>query len=222
MDSSGGPAVNDVSRHAVLIEPDGRLREMVLAWKSRAATQWPSAAYVGHPPHSTVWAGDVADLAGGEHALREAASRVREFRIDGHFPYVFYDDALTGGGHTCAFAAALTDDLARLQYAISDALRDHREPVRDGQLPWPLRREPFLRSWREYGFPFVGPHWIPHFTVASVPLRQDDPFIAEFLASAAPRQVAVRELSWWRITGERHERLASMRLAPRIPERTGS
>lgn len=222
MASSGGPAVNDVPRHAVLIEPDGQLRERLLAWKSRVAAQWPSAAYVAHPPHGTIWAGALDDLGGGEQAVRETASDVREFCIDIQGPYVFYNDALAGGAHTCAFAARLTDDLARLQYAICDALRASRVRVSDGQLPLPLRRAPFLRSWREYGFPFVGPHWIPHFTVASVPVRQDDPFIAEFLASPAPRQVAVRELSWWRITSERHERLASVRLSRRLPERTGS
>jgi hypothetical protein len=206
----------------VLIEPSGPLRELLLTWKSRAAAQWPSAGYVDHPPHSTIWAGDLADPDRSEDAFREAASGVQELCIDVRSPYVFYNDALTGGGHTCAFAADLTDDLARLQYAISNALRVHRVPVSVGQLPVSLQREPFLRSWREYAFPFVGSHWIPHFTVASVPVRQDDPFIAAFLASPAPGQVAVRELSWWRITGERHERLASVRLAPRIPELTGS
>lgn len=221
MGSSGGLAVNSVSRHAVVIEPDEQLREMLLAWKTRVAARWPSAAYVGHAPHSTVWAGDLTEQAGVEGALREAASRAREFWIDVHAPYVFYNDALTEGGQTCAFAAVLTDDLARLQYAVSDVLRDYRMPAADGELPLPLRREPFLRSWREYGFPFVGAHWIPHFTIASLPARRDDPFIAEFLASVVSWRVAVRELSYWRVAGERHERVASLRLAPRVPERAG-
>jgi hypothetical protein len=221
MDSSDGRLVNNVSRHAVVIEPDERLREMLLAWKTRVAARWPSAAYVGHAPHSTVWAGDLTDEAGAGDALREAASRAREFWIDVHAPYVFYDDALTDGGHTCACAAVLTDDLARLQYAVSDVLCNYRPPAADGQLPLPLRREPFLRSWREYGFPFVGPHWIPHFTIASLPVRRDDAFIAEFLASSVSCRVAVRELSCWRVDGERHERVASLPLAPRVPERAG-
>ncbi|HYT69633.1 MAG TPA: hypothetical protein VEL51_24655 [Vicinamibacterales bacterium] len=210
--------MNDLTRHAVLIEPDGALRELVLAWKSRAAARWPSSAYVAHPPHSTVWAGEVADAVGAEEAVRAVAAALPEFCTTRHVPHVFYNDAFAAGGHTCAFAAGLTDDLARLQFAVCDAIRPHAIRKADSQLPVALRRDPFLRSWRQYGFPFVGSHWIPHLTIASVPTRPDDPFVAEFLASAAGPPQAVRAVSWWRITGERHERLASMRLAPRTPE----
>jgi hypothetical protein len=201
----------------LLIEPDGALRELVLAWKSRTAARCPSSAYVGHPPHITVWAGDVADAARTEEALRAIAAALQEFCTARHVPHVFYDDGLAGWGHTCAFASGLTDDLARLQFAVCDAIRPDAIRKADAQLPVALRREPFLRSWRQYGFPFVGSHWIPHVTIASLPTRPDDPFIADFLASPAAPPQAVRAVSWWRITGDRHERLASMRLAPRTP-----
>lgn len=203
-------------RHAVFIEPEAEIREQVLAWKARVATRWPSASYLDHPPHSTVWVGDVVDPAGAEGALTEVASSVAAVSLAIRSPHVFYDDVLIGGGQTCAFAAALTDDLARLQRAVSDALRAHRMPAGDDQLPPPLRREPFLRSWREYGFPFVGPHWIPHFTIASLPARPDDPFIGDFLATLAAWEMSLSRLSWWRIAGERHERLATVRLAPPV------
>jgi hypothetical protein len=209
--------VNDLTRHAVLIEPDGALRELVLAWKTRATARYPSAPYLGHPPHMTVWVGDVADAAGTEEALRASAAALQEFRTARHVPHVFYDDVLAGRGHTCAFASELTDDLARLQFALCEAI--HPDPIRtaDAELAVALRREPFLRSWRQYGFPFVGSHWIPHLTIASMPVPPDDPFIADFLALAEGPPQAVRAVSWWRITGEQHERLASMRLAPRPP-----
>ena len=206
--------MNDVSRQAVLIEPDAPLRETVLAWKARVAARWPSAAYLADPPHSTLWVGDVANHDGIERALTDAVARVREFRVAVCAPHVFFDDALAGGGHTCAFAAVLTHDLSRLQSAIADAVRAHRTPASDERLPAALRREPFLHSWRQYGFPFVGAHWIPHFTIASLPTRRDDPFIAEFLSSTASWEVQVRGLSLWRILGDRLERLASFSLAP--------
>jgi hypothetical protein len=129
-------------------------------------------------------------------------------------PHVFVDDALAGGGQTCAFAVALTDDLVGLQRSVSSAVRQHRRPVSVGELPAPLQREPFLGSWRDYGFPFVGSHWIPHFTVASLPVPRDHHVVAEFLASAGSWQMTVRRLSWWRVAGDRHEHLASQQLVP--------
>ena len=77
-----------------------------------------------------------------------------------------------------------------------------------------MRSEPFLGSWRDYGFPFVGSHWIPHFTVAALPVPRDHHLLAEFLESTGCQQMTVRRVTWWRVVGDRHEQLASQRLAP--------
>ncbi len=191
-------------RHAVVIEPEGEIREAVLAWKARVAGEWPSAVYLHHPPHCTLWVGDLANDDVAEPVL-EAVSRLPEFRLSARSPHVFLDDALARGGQTCAFAVALTGDLVRLQHAVSEAVRRDRRPVSDDELPASLRREPFLGSWRDYGFPFVGAHWIPHFTVAALPVPRDHRAIVEFLATTASWQMTVSRVSWWRVVGERHE-----------------
>jgi hypothetical protein len=205
-------AVIGAFRHAVVIEPEGEIREAVLAWKARIAGEWPSAVYLHHPPHCTLWVGDLRSDAGVEPVL-EAVSRIPEFRLTVRSPHVFFDDALAGGGQTCAFAVTLTDDLIRLQHVVSEAVRQDRRPVSDDELPAPLRREPFLRSWCDYGFPFVGSHWIPHFTAAALPVPRDHRLVAEFLASTASWQMTVSRVSWWRVVGDRHERVATRRLA---------
>jgi hypothetical protein len=152
---------------------------------------------LSHPPHSTVWVGDAVEGGGIEDALVEAASRAAEFSLAIRSPHVFFDDALTGGGQTCAFAAVLTDDLLNLQQAVLGAVRPHRTPDSGD-------------------FPFAGAHWVPHFTIASLPVRREDPVIEQFLATRASCEMPVRQLSWWRVVGERHERLASLPLASRV------
>ncbi len=189
------------------------MRDMVIAWKDRVSKQWPGAAYVTHPPHSTMWVGDVHDGDAVRAALEEAAAQVPAFSMSIQSPCVFYDDALAGGGQTCAFAATLVSSLIRLQQLFCDALRMHRSASTDLELPPPLRRAPFLESWRRYGFPFVGAHWIPHFTVASLPVRRDDPVVAAFLESTRTCEMTLRSASWWQIVGERHERLVWLPLA---------
>lgn len=209
--------MSETVRHAVFIEPEGALRDMVIAWKARVSRQWPGAAYLTHPPHSTMWVGYVHDGDLVRGALKNAAAQVPAFAISIQSPRVFYDDVLAGGGQTCAFAATLVASLTRLQQLFCDALRVHRSASIDADLPPPLRRAPFLESWRQYGFPFVGPHWIPHFTVASLPVRRDDPVVAEFLRSAPTWEMTLYGVSWWRIARERHERLAWLPLAPSPP-----
>lgn len=206
-------AVTGAFRHAVVIEPEGEIREAVLAWKARVAGGWPSAVYLHHPPHCTLWVGNLRGDDVVEPVL-EAASRIPEFRLTVRSPHVFFDDALAGGGQTCAFAATLSDDLARLQQAVCGAVQPDRRPVSGDELPAPLRCDPFLRSWNDYGFPFVGSHWIPHFTVAALPVPRDDRLVDEFLASAVSWHMTVRRVSWWRVVGDQHECVTSRRLAP--------
>jgi hypothetical protein len=207
-----GGAVTGASRHAVVIEPEGEIREAVLAWKARAAAEWPSAVYLHHPPHCTLWVGDLRRDAVVEPVL-DAVARVAEFSLAARSPHVFFDDALAAGGQTCAFGAALTDDLARLQHVVAEAVQPDRRAVSDDELPAPLRCDPFLTSWRDYGFPFVGAHWLPHFTVAALPVPRDHRVVAEFLASTECWQMTVSRVSWWRVAGDRHECVTSRRLA---------
>jgi hypothetical protein len=204
-------AVTGAFRHAIVIEPEGDIREAVLAWKGRVGAEWPAAVYLHHPPHCTLWVGDLCSDRVVDPVL-EAASRISEFRLSVRSPHVFFDDVLAGGGQTCAFAVALTGDLVLLQQAVCEALRQHRRPVSSDELPAPLRCEPFLRSWRDYGFPFVGSHWIPHFTVAALPVPRDHHLVAEFLASTGSWDMTVNRVSWWRVVGDRHECVTSRRL----------
>lgn len=213
MGSWVGKIVSEAARYAAFIEPEGLVREMVIAWKDRVTQRWPHAAYLAHPPHCTIWVGEVNDGDVVRRSLEDAASKVPRFSIAIPSSAVFHDDVFSGGGQTCVFAATLTDRMTDLQMALCEAIREHRQETTDEQLPAALRREPFLQSWRRYAFPFVGPHWIPHFTVASLPARRDDPVIAEFLETSPSAEMWLREVSWWRITGERHERLGSLLLA---------
>ena len=204
------------ARMAVFIEPAGDLLDMVVAWKARIARRWPAAAYVDHPPHATLWVGELRNGRDGPHAVADAVSQITEFPIAIRGPHVFCDDAPAGGGQTCAFAASLTEPLTHLQHAVAEALRRHRAPVSDDRLCESLRQPPFLQSWREYGFPFVGAHWTPHFTVASLRVRRDDPVLSEFLSTTARGEMPVRQLSWWHIAAGHHVRLATMQLASRV------
>ncbi len=213
MGLSVGKIVSEIARYAAFVEPEGLVREMVVAWKDRVARRWPHATYLAHPPHCTIWVGEVDDGDVVRRSLEDAAGKVQRFSLAIPSSAVFHDDVLAGGGQTCVFAATLTDRLTDLQVALCEALRAHRKDKTDEQLPAALRREPFLQSWRRYAFPFVGPHWIPHFTVASLPVRRDDPGVAEFLETMPSSEMRLLELSWWRITGERHERIGSLPLA---------
>jgi hypothetical protein len=212
MPTSHGRHVIHNVRYALFIEPAGRARELVEAWKTRLAARWPDAHYVAHPPHATIWTGAVRDEQAAYVALTGCASALGSFNLSIGGPHVFYDDPSTGRGQTLAFAAVPSAELSRMQYVLCEALAPHVDPDPDEALPPAFRSEPFAGSSRRYGFPFVGDHWIPHLTAASVPVDRSDPIVAEFLQVDPRSTMTVDRVSWWRIAGPAHDRLASIPL----------
>lgn len=199
-------------RHAVFVEPEGAVRAAVVDWKARIARQFPGSAYVHHPPHGTLWVGRVSHAHDALTALRRAVAAVPTVAGFACRPHVFYDDVMAGGGHTCAFVAPLTPELAAVQHAVSEALVPYCAVPALVDVPAPIRQEPFLSSLRRYGFPFVGGHWIPHFTVASLPIPRDAALIRQFLEEGQQPGDSIRAVSWWRIIGDDHEQLERLSL----------
>lgn len=172
-------------RYALFIEPEGAVLDLVVAWKAATAERWPAAAYLTHPPHATVWLGAVDDPDGSRAALERGLRDVARGQVEIAAPHVFYDDRLAGGGQTLAFAVAPAPWLRALQRAAVDLLA------------------PFERS----AYAFAGPHWIPHFTVGSLPVDRGHADVDAFLATGAAGLATPCRLGWWRIDGETHERL---------------
>jgi 2'-5' RNA ligase len=191
-------------RHAVVFEPEGPLRDAVLAWKTRLAARWASAHYVTHPPHCTLWVGQLERPNEADSALEAALARTTSFSSSLEGPFVFENDALADGGTTCAFRIASAASLQRLQRCVADAVAPHLMRAAETEWPEPLRFEPFLSSCRRYGFPFVGEHWIPHITVGTVPRDEGRSFVPTFMETELTGTMAVNGVTLWRVEGDRH------------------
>jgi hypothetical protein len=201
-------------RHAVFLEPTGALHDAVLARKELTARTWPGATFVNHPPHCTLWVGTLRDAEAAQHAVQNAVARMTDWPSVDQLPaHVFFDDQLAGGGQTCVLALPVTAALIALQGIVADALAPHISQPADEELPAGLRHSPYRESWRRYGFPFVGAHWLPHFTIASLPVERTDDSITQFLNEPPLHVHSTCDLSFWKVDGERHERCAWLRSA---------
>ena len=89
-----------------------------------------------------------------------------------------------------------------LQKKLASKLIPHKILVK---VPKNIIKEKFLYdSFIKYGFPFVGEHWIPHFTVASLQTGKNNPIIKNFLAQKIKFNFIIDQLSLWRINGDDH------------------
>ena len=65
----------------------------------------------------------------------------------------------------------------------------------------------FVDSFTKFGYPFVGKHWTPHMTVASLSTPKDHYLITEFLNQKLSLDLEINSLELWQIDKEKHSKI---------------
>jgi len=199
----------------IFIEPTGSLADAIRALKAEVERQLPGQKFCSHPPHSTLVYGKYQEPQRWRGQLTAALAALAPFQMRTTEFGFFYDDALAGGGHTVVFKAQAVPEVYALQKACGEVLKHwqgEREQGRGGL----LEREPFKSSFEEYGFPFVGSHWIPHFTVASLKVAKDAPMLRAISSGNARHEFLLERVSVWEIEGDLHVKLFEVPLGGKV------
>ncbi len=196
---------------AVFLEPLGAILELVLRGKRTIREAHPDAVYLSHPPHSTLMLARTDNRDEFLSRCTRTAARLAPVRIAAEGIGVFRHDPLAEGAHSVHVRIRPTDELQHLQSAFAAALDGLTDAARLPRPPghWP---EPMQASARRFGWPFAGPHWLPHFTLAAIP--PDDPagLVSQFLTWPGHGEFEASTVSVWAIDGERHRRLLTLEL----------
>ena len=81
-------------------------------------------------------------------------------------------------------------------------------------MPDYVKNTPILNeSFRQFGFPFIGAHWIPHFTIASLKKDMDHPLIKEFSDLSINYTNKIDKISYWQVINGDHKLLKKDRLS---------
>ena len=107
---------------------------------------------------------------------------------------------------TVVFKAQPVPAVFALQKACGNVLKHWRGET-ESSCGGLLEREPFRSSFAEYGFPFVGSHWIPHFTIASLKVAKDAPLLRAISSGNAGHAFELARVSVWEIVGDSHTKL---------------
>lgn len=196
---------------AIVIEPTPALAQELIARKARARASWPSAPFLNHPPHATLLAGVYETPGHWLPALAQALRSVRPFNIESSAVITFPDDP-TPGSTTVAFDIAESKALRALQRVIAETLAPYRVMGAADTLAGLHRRPEAIASARQFGYPWVGPHWRPHFTIGSLPLRADEMAFKEYLTSVPVMHTRVSQVAVWGVAGDDHSTIAQVPL----------
>lgn len=195
-------------KYAIFIEPQGPLLELIQNWKKLCVKEFPGAPYLSHPPHSTLLFTHFKSSEKVRELLKVASQTMKTFSLVSAQTVVFENDALAGGGHTLAVRANANPSLFDFQVQLAESVITEIELNRD-TLPEVLNHGPFAKSFSRYGFPFVGQHWIPHFSIASIPAERSHSLIQDFESQKFSIEQQVDEFSLWEIKGDEHREIES-------------
>jgi|GEM_PF-2000882 len=195
-------------KYALFIEPDGPLKTDIIEWKKAVKKQLGRQSFCSHPPHATL----IVFSSGEPRArivkhLRQAVAEIPYFRIESRGTIVLADG---NGNSAIAYRLDKSEPMFKLQKAVADAIKPFID--RTGMATFCSSRDRYGASLIQYGFPFVGRHWIAHMTIAALGLPLTHPFIAAFRQQTVRHDFIVRRISLWRITGDRHDKEADIPL----------
>jgi len=178
--------------------PGNEFNEFVLEWKAKAELIEPDAMYLHHPVHATLFL-----FYGEKQKESKYTSLISNTSPD--FPsaqwVVFENDAVTGGD-TLTIGLEKTGAWEFLQLNLAESMK----PFIVKPIEYPNSWEgPFNVSYQNYGFPFVGKHWLPHVSIASF---KNKSFIQEAIDTPIKiNEINCGELALYRIEGETHTRI---------------
>jgi len=192
---------------AVFILPMGSLVNDLVSWKERIKNELPGQPYTSHPPHMTLINTELINEKDGVIAISAIISSIKPFQISVKRKNIFWDDSFTKG-HTLFFEVEYNDALFELQKSLAIALKPFKKKVSPPN--YLIEDNVILESFKTYGFPFIGRHWKPHFSVASLKTEKTDPIIKDFLSKTSQYNFTVDQFSIWNVNGDEHTQLKTL------------
>ena len=188
-----------VTKYGIFWIPNEELNQYVESWKNRFRKIEPDAFFLNHPVHSTIFLFN-ADERDQSQIISKIKNAKIDFLVDSW--KIFYNDLVTGCDTLSV--GLIPNSLAfQFQQDLSESLLDFiKTPLFYNNI-WEGK---YKESYDRYGFPFVGSHWIPHLTIASVK-KEGKKLIDEI--KTTPINLNLKEsggsLALFKILGDRHQ-----------------
>ena len=192
----------------IFLEPNKQLKKIIIKWKKNLKKKNIKGKFINHPPHSTIFFANIRNKKKLFLVLEKTIADFKQFKITINKTSVFKNDLFTGGD-TIYLNIKKNKELLLLQKKIANNLRSL---VDKKSKNIKFKNNLLDSSQKKYGFPFVGNHWIPHFTVGSVKnfIEMNDYKI--FKKLKINLQNEINKIIIWEIIGNKHIKLKEIKL----------
>jgi len=189
----------------IFITPRGKLYHNIIGWKNKIQTTLPDQHYCSHPPHCTILHSEMSNESEIIESLKKLISNLRKFKLYTYKTSVFWNDFATNRSHTLVWTFQESTEIREIQIKIANELGPF---IKARPIPTHLNKSKvLLDSFTKFGYPFVGKHWTPHMTVASLSTKKDHYLITEFLSQKVSLDLEINSLELWQIDKEKHSKI---------------
>ena len=154
---------NCINKYGIFWIPNEPTQKLVTKYKNKIEKIEKTAPYLNHLTHSTIFLFNGFEK--NEKNIFEMINKeISQLNIDIEDWYVFKNDEITQGD-TLVLKIKKTKELLNFQKKIATKLLDLKEKNILYPNEW---KGVYKKSYNKFGFPFVGSHWVPHITIASI------------------------------------------------------
>ena len=193
----------------VFIVPEGKLKSRIVHWKNKIEKELNEQPYTNHPPHLTIIHSDIKEKKTAIHEIKECLDGLRPFDLTVQKNNIFWDDLFTDG-HTLSYNIKKNEYLNDIQKKLSSVFFKYKK--HSGISDSFKSHKQLYDSYVDFGFPFVGKHWIPHFTISSLKVAKNHKIIRDFLLDKIDISIKVNKISIWKINGNQHQMIKEFAL----------
>lgn len=191
-------------------EPPQSVASFIESWKGKVRSVEPEAAYLNHPVHSTFFLLMAEPRSESDivSSLKFLSQGIHPFTVKFSGWHIFYADTATGGD-TLTIGITPSETLYCLQEKIATTMAKYRSEAVVYPVNW---QGVYLQSIQKWGFPFVGKHWVPHISIASVK-TEGKKIVSEAKESKDQPHIAqITNVSLYRIMENLHTHIHTVKL----------
>ena len=191
--------------------PDKTLYEEICRWKNKIKSEFLDSdhCYTSHPPHLTVFKFESRHKNKLLIEFSKFSKKLNAFNLEVDKKNIFWNDPITKK-NTIFFKVKKSEDISNMQSKLANSLSRYK--LNKKATTEIASNETMLNSYKKFGFPFVGDHWIPHFSVSSLNLKRGSKFYKSFMIDCVKHSFKVETISIWEINGNKHKKIKEIQL----------
>jgi 2'-5' RNA ligase len=196
----------------IFLEPEGKLKNFISKWKLKIKKKNLKTEYINHPPHSTIYVSNFINEKKVIENVRNITNKFNSFKIQINKTDLFLNDSLTNKD-TIFLNIKKNKKIYKLQRNLANNLKSLVK--KDKSKASKFFDKKMKNSMIKYGFPFVGAHWKPHFTIGSIKNFQTHFDYQSFKKSKIYFEQEVKTISLWKIKKNSHKKIKVFKLNKR-------